>query len=191
MDIAPGWHIVAPSQTPPPTGVTIVIGPGAGFGDGTHPSTRLCLQAIAALSPRPPRAWNMLDFGSGSGILAVGAAKLGATVAAIDVDAAARAHAAANARYNAVAERITHGETLADAAGPFTLVVANILRPVLLAFAEGLTERLAGAGTLVLSGLLATDVPEVSVRYAALLAGQRPEIHSNGEWRTLAWRLHS
>ncbi len=188
IEIPPCWRVVPPSRTGHGTGIRVVLEPGAGFGTGTHETTQLCLQAIAALGPRG-LPWRMLDFGSGSGILAIAAAKLGATVQAIEIDPGALAHAERNARLNGVAERISWLRTLAGASGSFELVVANILRPVLLAHADELLARCDPAGTLVLSGLVSTDVPEVSVRYGSRLTGKRPQIHERGDWRALVWRL--
>lgn len=130
----------------------------------------------------------MLDFGSGSGILAIGAARLGAIVDAVEIDALARAHGERNARANAVFGRIRHASALDDTRGKFNFTVANILRSVLLEFACALVARLAPAATLVLSGLVSTDVPEVSVCYTSLLGDERPEVYERGNWRALVWR---
>jgi ribosomal protein L11 methyltransferase len=188
IEIAPRWRIVSSDSARGGEGIALVVDPGPGFGDGTHETTQLCLQAIAVLAP-PDRPWRMLDFGSGSGILAVGAARMGAIVDAVEIDQLASAHGQHCARSNGVAERIHHARFLEDARGPFDFVVANILRSVLLEFAEKLVARLATGGTLVLSGLVSTDVPEVSVRFSSLLGGdRRPEVASRGEWRALVWR---
>jgi ribosomal protein L11 methyltransferase len=130
----------------------------------------------------------MLDFGSGSGVLSLGAALLGATVDAIEIDAHAIAHAEHNARATGVADRIRHARSLDDAPGPFDLVIANILRAVLLDHAGALVARLAPGATLVLSGLVSTDVPEVSAAYARRLGDQRPEVYQRDDWRALVWR---
>jgi ribosomal protein L11 methyltransferase len=169
----------------------IAIGAGPGFGDGTHPTTQVCLQAIQFLAPRD-RAWRMLDFGSGSGILSIRAAQLGASVLAVEIDPAAMEHGRSNAGANGVAHRIEHSRTLDAAPGPFDLIVANILRAVLLTFAERVAARLSPAGALVLSGLVSTDVPELSARYSPLMdrpgRNARPEIYERGDWRALVWR---
>ncbi len=130
----------------------------------------------------------MLDFGTGSGILAVAAAKLGATVQAVEIDESAIENAKDNAGINHASDRIHFARTLQDASGPFELIVANILRSVLLEFAHDLVDRLAHRGTLVLSGLVSTDVPEVSTCYASLLGQARPEIYRLGDWCALVWR---
>jgi ribosomal protein L11 methyltransferase len=186
--IPPHWQIVGPAEPIDSGRIAIVIEPGTSFGDGSHPTTQLCLQAVAALAPRQQTGWRMLDFGSGSGVLAIGAARLGAEVDAIEIDAAAIAEAERNAQLSGVSDRIHCSRTLDGVTGPCALVVANILLPVLLEYAVGLTGRLAIGGTLVLSGLVATDVPAISARYAPLLRGARPEIFEQGDWRALVWR---
>jgi ribosomal protein L11 methyltransferase len=165
----------------------ILIEPGPGFGDGTHETTQVCLQALAALAPRTG-PWRMLDFGSGSGILSIAAARLGAVVDAVEIDSLAAAHGERNATANGVSDRIRALRTLEQTRPPFDFVVANILRAVLLDFAGALVERMAAGAALVLSGLVSTDVPEVSVRYASRLGGERPEVYERGEWRALLWR---
>lgn len=183
--VPPRWTIVPSAETPIASGIPLVILPGSGFGTGAHATTQLCLQAIAAYAPRARSGWRMLDFGSGSGILGIAAAKLGAEVSAVEIDAEAIAHARENARLNGVSSQMTVSSELE--AGPFSLIVANILRAVLMETADALAARLAPDGALVLSGLVATDVPDLSVRYAAALGGRRPEVFTRGEWCALAW----
>ncbi len=185
--VPPFWKIVSAGTPCPAEGVAIVRGPGAGWGDGTHETTRLCLRAIAAAAPAEARSWRLLDFGSGTGLLAIAAAKLGAEARGVEIEVAAIATATANAELNEVAARVRFAEALAPDEAPFDVVVANILRPVLLAHAEPLVARLAPGGTLILAGLVATDLPELGVRYGALLAGRRPTSYSLGEWRALVW----
>ncbi len=187
VEIAPRWRIVSTPSAAEEEGIQLVIDPGPGFGDGTHETTQLCLQAIAALSPRGG-PWRMLDFGSGSGILAIGAARLGAVVDAVEIDGRARALGERNARANGVTDRIRHARTLEDTRGSFDFAVANILRSILLEYAGALVGRLTPGGTLVLSGLVSTDVPQVGACYASRLRDQRPEVYARGEWRALVWR---
>ena len=186
--IPPCWRIVRPGHGEEGGGVRVVLAPGPGFGSGTHESTQLCLQAIAAIARQFGRPFRMLDFGSGSGILSLGAAKLGGTATGVEIDPRAIEHAEENARRNDVSEQVQFAHTLEGAPGPFDLVVANILRSVLLAFAGDLAARLDPAGTLVLAGLVSTDVPEVAARYTPLLGRGAPEIYQLGEWRALLWR---
>jgi ribosomal protein L11 methyltransferase len=187
IDIPPFWKIRRPAQPASADGIPILLQPGPGFGTGAHETTQLCLQAIAYFAPRGESGFRMLDFGSGSGILSIGAARLGATVAGIEIDELALAHAEENARLNGVSDRIQNGRTLEDAPGLFAMIVANILRQVLLNFAPAIVARLAPGGTLVLSGLVSTDVPDVIARYAPLLGRKRPEIYQRGDWRALVW----
>jgi ribosomal protein L11 methyltransferase len=187
VDIAPRWRVVSAPIAERDHRVQLVVDPGPGFGDGTHETTQLCLQAIAALAPRDG-PWRMLDFGSGSGILSIGAAKLGALVDAVEIDRHASAHGERNARVNAVDDRIRHRRALEDTRGSFDVAVANILRAVLLEFARALVGRLTPGATLVLSGLVSTDVPQVAAHYGSLLREQRPEVYERGEWRALVWR---
>ena len=188
--VAPRWRVVSAPADERDGEVQLFIDPGPGFGDGMHETTQLCLQAVAALAPRVGE-WRMLDFGSGSGILSIGAAKLGGVVDAVEIDALAISHAERNARANGVSRRIRHARTLEDTRGPFDFVVANILRTVLLEHASALVACLGSGATLVLSGLVSTDVPPVAASYASLLRGQRPEVYERGEWRALAWRSPS
>jgi ribosomal protein L11 methyltransferase len=104
------------------------------------------------------------------------------------IDSLAGAHGERNARANGVSDRIRHARTFEDTRGLFDFIVANILRPVLLEFAGALVARLAQDATLVLSGLVSTDVPQVSVRYASLLGDNRSEVYERGDWRALVWR---
>jgi ribosomal protein L11 methyltransferase len=187
LEIPPRWRIGPSPGAEEGDEVHLVIDAGPGFGDGTHETTQLCLQAIAALAPRAG-AWRVLDFGSGSGILGIGAARLGAVVEAVEIDALAAAHGERNARTNGVADRIRPVRSLEDSRGPFDLAVANILRSVLVEHAGALVARLAPGATLVLSGLVSTDVPQVSARYAPLLGEERPEVYERGDWRALVWR---
>ncbi|MGZ3698975.1 MAG: 50S ribosomal protein L11 methyltransferase, partial [Bdellovibrionota bacterium] len=194
-EIPPFWKIVPPweKESPPPQGSTgaskrlLRINPGAGFGTGTHETTQLCLQAIGEL-PAVTGA-RALDFGSGSGILSIGAAILGYEVDAVEIDPLAIDNATENARLNEMEARIHFSRELPEAPHRYPLVVANILKPVLLEFARTLTERLDPRGTLVLSGLIDQDVAPVGEAFSKLLSGKRPEIRERGEWRALVWRL--
>jgi len=188
IDIPPRWQIVPPELPARDGAWAIRLVPGAGFGDGQHPTTQLCLQAIAALRPHD-RPWRLLDFGSGSGILSIAGALLGATADAIEIDPRAIAHAGTNLRASAVADRVRQSPELGSARGPFDLVVANILRSVLLDFSAALTRLRSKEGALILSGLVSTDVPEVSARFSPLLQEQRPEVYAREEWRALVWRF--
>jgi ribosomal protein L11 methyltransferase len=190
IHVPPRWEILPPDALASAGAVPVRLVAGPGFGDGRHPTTQLCLQAIAALSPRG-RPWRLLDFGSGSGVLSIAGALLGATVDAVEIDPRAMGHAEQNLHANAVADRVRAVMTLDAVAAPFDLVVANILRDVLVEFANPLVALSGHRATLVLSGLVSTDVPAVSACYAPLLDGARPEVYARDEWRALVWRTRT
>lgn len=160
-EITPEFWIV-PTWSGVPDGAAQVIrlDPGRAFGTGTHPTTRMCLRWIARAGRRWPRA---LDYGSGSGVLAIAAAKFGAReIDAVDIDPAAVEATTANARANGVAVR---GAAPDDVLGPYDLIVANILAAPLMLLAPLLSHRLAGAGQLVLSGILCRQAGELRDAY--------------------------
>jgi len=146
--------------------LVIELDPGMAFGTGTHPSTGMCLGAIEELWAllRGSRPLSLLDVGTGSGILAIAAAKLGIQrVVGIDVDYQAVACAKKNARANGVADIVSLSTTaLGKITGSFSIVVANILPHVLIDMNAMLTERLADTGFLVLSGILSEKAGDVA-----------------------------
>ena len=137
--IRPRWIEVEPA----PGDIEIALDPGMAFGTGTHPTTQLCLEALERHS-KP--ALDVLDLGSGSGILAIAAAKLGARkVLALDIDPVAAAATADNARANGVSDKIIAEcgglETVLPSARRFDLAVVNILARVIMQLTEeGLGE---------------------------------------------------
>jgi ribosomal protein L11 methyltransferase len=156
--ITPSWHVL-----PDDGRLAIVLDPGLAFGTGSHPTTRLCLQWLEReLSPGA----SVIDYGCGSGILAIAAARLGAgKVIGIDIDAQALISARDNAHRNQVSIDVRAG---ADARPePADVVVANILSSPLKLLAPVLIDLVRPGGTLVLSGVLARQVDEVSQAYAA------------------------
>jgi ribosomal protein L11 methyltransferase len=159
--IVPTWH------TPPdPEAINLVLDPGVAFGTGAHATTRLCLRWLEAHVRGGER---VLDYGSGSGILAIAALKLGAACAVgVDIDAAAVAQARENARANGVAADFRGADT------PFELeadlVVANILANPLKLLAPVLTRHVRRGGRLALAGLLAEQAEEVRRCYAPSFA---------------------
>ena len=131
-------------------GVELVLDPGMAFGTGLHPTTQQCLEALSTL---PLGGKSVLDVGTGSGILAIAAAKRGASpVVAVDTDTLAVDAARENAVRNGVAIPVAAGSA-ADVPGRFDVVVANIVSPVLQQIASHLAARLASGGTLLVAGI--------------------------------------
>ena len=160
--IVPSWH------EPPAQATTVMrLDPGLAFGTGTHPTTRMCLRWLAEQAPALAQAWSRsLDYGCGSGILAIGAALLGARqIDAVDIDLAAVEAARANAQANGVAAMIRAGEPdLAQ--GQYPLVLANILATPLKLLAPLLCAHVAPGGDLVLAGILERQADELKAAYA-------------------------
>ena len=156
---------VCPSTQPPPDpeAINILLDPGLAFGTGTHATTALCLEWLDGHAPRDA---TVIDYGCGSGILAISAAKLGArTVHAVDIDPQALLATAQNAAANAVGERIQVGapEQLPDL--PCDLVLANILAGPLQTLAPRFAQLVRPGGVVVLAGLLETQAEEVAQAY--------------------------
>lgn len=144
-----------------PGDVIVQLDPGMAFGTGLHPTTQLCL---CALETFVQPGMEVLDLGTGSGILAIAAAKLGAKrVLALDSDQGAVRVASANVMDNNVADRVyVRRGSLTDASGSYDLVVVNILARVIVEMVEqGLSERLRPDGVLITAGIIVDKVPEV------------------------------
>jgi ribosomal protein L11 methyltransferase len=156
--IVPSWH-QAPRD---PAAAVVRLDPGMAFGTGSHPSTRLVLGWLARQVT--PGA-SVLDYGCGSGILAIAAAKLGAVrVEGVDVDPQALLTAADNARANGVALRVFPPERLPP--GSYDVVVANILSQPLIVLEPLLAARTRRGGRIALSGILDAQSAEVAAAYA-------------------------
>ena len=156
-----------------PGETVLTIYPGMAFGTGRHPSTLLCLRALEEVWPqRLPLGesdWQVLDVGTGTGILALAAARLGAGVLAIDVDPEAVAAALENVRLNALEERILVEDTLLQAIRQqFALILANLTTLDLLHLADSLAGRLLSGGALIISGFLEKDRPQLAARFLSL-----------------------
>jgi ribosomal protein L11 methyltransferase len=143
-------------------GVTIRLDPGLAFGTGSHATTRLCLEWLE-LTLRGGES--LLDYGCGSGILSIAAAKLGAArVVGTDIDAQAVRSSAANAAMNGVAAEFVAPDALVPET--FDIVVANILANPLILLAPVLATRVRGGGRIALSGILETQADEIVEAYA-------------------------
>ncbi|MFZ3160870.1 MAG: 50S ribosomal protein L11 methyltransferase [Rhodoferax sp.] len=170
VDITPEFWIV-PTWHEPPEEARIVIrlDPGLAFGTGTHPTTRMCLRWIARHGSAGQSALTrVLDYGCGSGILAIGAAKFGATdIDAVDIDLAAVESTVLNAQANHV---VLHAGLPETASGAYQTVLANILATPLKVLAPLLCSRVAAGGNLVLAGILERQADELKAAYAPYCA---------------------
>jgi ribosomal protein L11 methyltransferase len=178
----------------------VIIDAGTGFGTGLHPTTRLCLQALARHAADGGRLDRILDVGAGSGILGLAAALCGGGhVDAVEIDPHVHGAIVHNATLNGVAARVRLATALAElaplpdgAARPATatydLVFANIVAPVLMELAAALCPLVARpSGTLILSGLRGEDVATVAACYEQLV-GSPPTIHDAEGWHCLVVR---
>ena len=162
VEITPSFWIVPTWHEPPAQAQQVIrLDPGLAFGTGTHPTTRMCLRWIAHHAPQGQR---VLDYGCGSGILAIGAAKFGAaSVDAVDIDEAAVRSTEANAQANGV--QLMAG--LPDkASGRYRTVLANILATPLKVLAPLLCGYVEPGGSLVLAGILSRQTDELKAAYA-------------------------
>lgn len=157
--IVPTWH-----EPPAQAKKIIRLDPGLAFGTGTHPTTRMCLRWIAAQASAARELGRTLDYGCGSGILAIGAAKFGATsIDAVDIDEAAVQSTLANADAN----HVSLNTGLPDkAVGTYQTVLANILATPLKVLAPLLCACVEKNGDLVLAGILERQSDELKLAYA-------------------------
>jgi len=162
VEITPAFWIVPSWHEPPPQATQVIrLDPGLAFGTGTHPTTRMCLRWIAT---HPLAGQRVLDYGCGSGILAIGAARYGAaSVDAVDIDPAAVRATQDNAQANGVALRAGLPDA---AAGFYGTVLANILATPLKVLAPLLCQYVAPGGSLVLAGILERQAGELREAYA-------------------------
>jgi ribosomal protein L11 methyltransferase len=166
VEITPEFWIVPSGHEPPPQATQVIrLDPGLAFGTGTHPTTRMCLRWIAR---HPLSGQRVLDYGCGSGILAIGAAKFGAVaVDAVDIDEAAVRSTRVNAEANAVQLRAGQPDITQ---GPYQTVLANILATPLKVLAPLLCGQVAVGGHLVLAGILERQADELKAAYAPYCA---------------------
>lgn len=163
VEITPSFWIVPTWHEPPAQAQQVIrLDPGLAFGTGTHPTTRMCLGWIARSTPKGGR---VLDYGCGSGILAIGAAKFGAgEVVGVDIDDAA----VESTRLNALANAVTVQAGQVDAVeGVFDVVLANILATPLKVLAPLLSSHVQPGGALVLAGILERQAQELTDAYAS------------------------
>lgn len=184
--------LVRPSWEPAPDThgeAVIEIDPGMAFGTGTHATTRLCLEVITDLISKEGTGLRLLDVGTGSGILAIGAAALGCSqIVATDIDPSACSIARENAAKNSCSDQILiTDEPLETLDGTFDLIVANILAEENIRLKDAFMGHLAGDGWLILSGILQEKTELVSRAFA----GRELEPvarHQMDEWVCLVFR---
>jgi len=154
--IVPSWH-----SAPAPDAINLVLDPGLAFGTGSHPTTHLCLDWLCG---HVDAGASVLDYGCGSGILAIAAARLGAgRVVGVDIDENALVAAADNAERNGVTIQLLHSNLPLD--DSFDIVVANILTNPLCVLAPLLAARTRPGGRIALSGILAPQAEQVGAAY--------------------------
>jgi ribosomal protein L11 methyltransferase len=179
--IAPPWD-----EAPCGDLILLRVDPGRAFGTGTHESTRLCLLSLAALADRAPLG-RVADIGTGSGILAVAAARLGAhQVVALDSDVEAVHAAATLARLNGVDVALLAGDAGTCLRGAsFDLVLANLSAPLLSSHAGDLARLCRRGARIVLAGLLASETGDVRSAFPGM---ELLEERLDGEWAALVLR---
>lgn len=181
------WVVPSHHAPPDPAAVNILLDPGLAFGTGTHPTTAMCLRWLAA---HPPQDLDVIDYGSGSGILAIAAAKLGArAVIAVDNDPQALVATEANARHNQVHSYIRCQGIEASIIKPCNVLLANILAGPLQALAPRFAELVHPGGKIVLSGILAEQSGAVLASYTPWFSFSSPA--SQAEWVMLSGTRNS
>ena len=165
--IAPGESVVEQDDA-----VVVRLDPGLAFGTGTHPTTAMCLEWLDSLQLEGK---TVLDYGCGSGVLAIAALKLGSEAAtAMDIDPQATVATTENATHNGVAAKLLVLGAAGDITGEFDVVVANILAGPLVEFAESITSTLASHGMLALSGVLCEQAQDVMEAYDPWIRFENP-----------------
>lgn len=178
--IVPSWH-----HAPDASAINIELDPGMAFGTGSHPTTRLCLEWLC---DRVTPGMSVLDYGCGSGILGIAAARLGAgDVLGVDIDERAMEAAAYNVERNAVSMRLQHTRHALETR--FDIVVANILTNPLCVLAPVLAARVHPGGYLALSGVLETQAQQVIDAYAPYIALESGASHEG--WVRLQGRCEA
>ncbi|MBL8403990.1 MAG: 50S ribosomal protein L11 methyltransferase, partial [Dechloromonas sp.] len=173
--IVPSWH-----ESPDPAAINLILDPGMAFGTGSHPTTRLCLEW---LERNVSAGDTVLDYGCGSGILAIAAARLGAAhVAGVDIDPQAVEAAKANAERNGVTALFA--DSAAPVAGEYDVVVANILSNPLRVLAPAICAHVRAGGRLALSGILREQADEIVAIYAPWIPLQVADLRE--DWVCLA-----
>ncbi len=185
ITVKPSWEPYSPS----PEEVVVTIDPGQAFGTGTHETTQMCLQFLEEAFDGTPTPRRVLDVGTGTGILGIAAALLGAPLTlGIDVDPLGVEVAGENARVNGVEDRFHAATTpLSCVEGRYDLILANVLAEILSDLKQEIADRLEPGGKLILSGIISEKGDWVAKEYEAAgfrLAGRKEE----GQWTALLLR---
>jgi len=179
ITVAPPW------DTDPTSGLTVVVLPSTGFGTGHHQTTRLCLRLLQDVRLTGRR---VLDLGTGSGVLALAAWRLGAArIEAVDYDADAIANARENLELNGASDAIAlrQADLAVDHLAPADVVVGNLTGALLVAQAASILALVAPGGTLIVSGILAAEVDGVRATFSKTLTvvDERAE----DDWRAMSF----
>ena len=167
------WICPADSKPDRPDAVIVRLDPGLAFGTGTHATTAMCLEWLDTMDLR---GRTVLDYGCGSGVLAIAALKLGSRYAhAMDIDEQAVTATRENALQNGVEERLAVSAAEHRIDGQFDVVVANILAGPLVELAASISDRVKSGGQLALSGILSEQATEVLDAYAPWVDFDQPE----------------
>ena len=157
------WIYPSHHQPPADDRVAVLLDPGLAFGSGTHATTAMCLQWLDAQNLKGK---TILDYGCGSGVLAIAALRLGAAGAyALDIDEQALTATQANAALNGVSDRIKIDQAGSRTIVEADIVLANIISSVLLSLRQTLTSATSGGGRLIISGILPDQAPEIRRAY--------------------------
>lgn len=178
ITVAPPWD-----AAPPASGSLVVISPSTGFGTGHHQTTRLCLRLLQGLDVAGRR---VVDLGTGSGVLALAAVKLGAAeVEALDYDEDALANARVNLELNGVTGGITlrHADLRVEPPAPADIVLANLTGALVVAQAGSLLSLVRPGGSLVVSGFLTPELEAIAAAFSPSLAVA--ETLGEGDWRAV------
>ena len=166
------WICPGDTQADQDDAIVVRLDPGMAFGTGTHPTTALCLEWLDA---QENAGKTMLDYGCGSGVLAVAALKLGArTAVAMDIDPQAVIATIQNAERNRVVDQLQVLGSDAEIKGRFDVVVANILAGPLVELVDSITSRLSKGGKLALSGVLSDQLLDIMRAYKPLIRFDEP-----------------
>ena len=182
------WVCPADSEPDRSNAVIVRLDPGLAFGTGTHATTAMCLEWLDAIDLQ---GRTVLDYGCGSGVLAIAALKLGCKQAhAMDIDVQAVTATRENAAQNGVQDRLTVSAPEREIDGQFDVVLANILAGPLVELAASISDRVKSGGQLALSGILSEQAPEVLEAYAPWVDFDEPEFRQqDGQtWTRLTGR---